>query len=348
MQRTVFIIDNSSYGMKSSTMWSKFAEELGELDCVRRVHIVTGAKVMDTQYIQFHDLQAISANLLHSLKRFSKPNSIFIFTDARDPLVFMIRQQSQIYDLGYKFIGFWNDGTWDQNGVIRNWLRGQDYRWGTKLERALIDCYDYNFTPRESQVYHISKNLSSLSSMTVQFCPLPFSNSIQHEMGIDWGDDKEDIILLNSQPLSKHNKTLFDSLQVEFPDFKFMSVHELGLDTNSYYRLLKRAKIVLSTNSSEVNAFSIVEAMVAGCVPVIPDIDVYSEVIPSKYQYSQEILRPPHINFIRGNGPLIAMIQNIIDNYSEIDMTDDIQQIVDRYYSSEKLKTVIKTIANET
>ncbi len=111
---------------------------------------------VDPEYAPFHDLSVISANLLNQLKRYFKPNSVFIFADVRDPLVFMLRQQNQIYGHGHTFIGIWNDGTYDQFGVIRTWLRGQDYRWSDKLERALMDCYDYNLTPRESQVHHIS------------------------------------------------------------------------------------------------------------------------------------------------------------------------------------------------
>lgn len=342
-KRRVFIIDNSSYGTKSSKMWEDFANELETLDNVSRAVLIRGREVwnVDPEYAPFHDLSVISENLLNQLKRYFKPNSVFIFADARDPLVFMLRQQNQIYGYGHTFIGIWNDGTYDQFGVIRTWLRGQDYRWSDKLERALMDCYDYNLTPRESQVHHISKAISSLTAKTVKYCPLPFSSTLWKQMGLDYSYDKENLVVMNSSGNAKHNEELFKSLQHELPEFTFMSIHSMGLDVNSYYRILSRAKLLISTNSSDINAFSIVESMVAGCIPIVPDIQVYSEVIGEKYLYPHKVLRPPHLNFIREGQVVLEKIHNFLDNYDSIDMTDDIEQIINKHYSSEQLLNIV-------
>ena len=160
-------------------------------------------------------------------------------------------------------------------------------------------------------------------------------------MGLDYSYDKENLVIMNSSGNAKHNEELFKSLQHELPEFTFMSIHSMGLDVNSYYRILSRAKLLISTNSSDINAFSIVESMVAGCIPIVPDIQVYSEVIGEKYLYPQKVLRPPHLNFIREGQVVLEKIRNFLDNYDSIDMTDDIEQIINKHYSSEQLLNIV-------
>lgn len=345
----VFVIDNHSGSVLYNKTWERLSAELDELDGVLRSRIIIGSKMNDPKFSQFHDLAAISNDLLMSLKRFAKKDSIFIFANARDPIAFMLRQHSQIYDLNFTLIGFWLDGTHDQYGELRSYFRGKDYRWSNKLERALFDCFDYNLVPRESQVYHATKSLNAATAKKVMQCPLPFSQTVSDIKSFldNLGDvDKDDMVILNAYPNSYHNKELFDSMEHMFPNYIFMTTYQQPVDRNSYFRLLSRAKVVISTNQADVNTFSIFEAMMFGCIPILPDIDSYSEIFSDKWLYSSKILKPPYLNFIRGSHQIYDKVNYYIENYDEIDMSDEIDDIYKKFYSSDKLKEIILSLIN--
>lgn len=57
-----------------------------------------------------------------------------------------------------------------------------------------------------------------------------------------------------------------------------------------YVRLLCRGDIVVSTSLHEFYGISIIEAVRAGCIPVLPDRLSYPEIFPGKYLYSQGTL----------------------------------------------------------
>jgi glycosyltransferase involved in cell wall biosynthesis len=60
-------------------------------------------------------------------------------------------------------------------------------------------------------------------------------------------------------------------------------VHEGHLPRQAYTDLLLRSDVVVSTATQEFFGIAVVEAMAAGCVPVLPDDLSYPEVVPTRW-----------------------------------------------------------------
>lgn len=63
-------------------------------------------------------------------------------------------------------------------------------------------------------------------------------------------------------------------------------------DAQAYKALLAQCDIVLSTAIHEFQGISVMEAISAGCLPLVPDRLSYRELIPKKYRYRSDIDSP--------------------------------------------------------
>ncbi len=56
-------------------------------------------------------------------------------------------------------------------------------------------------------------------------------------------------------------------------------------DKNRYYALLKKSQFVLSTAEHDFQGIAVLEAVSAGCVPILPNRLAYQELFPKAYRY---------------------------------------------------------------
>lgn len=82
----------------------------------------------------------------------------------------------------------------------------------------------------------------------------------------------------------------FDQIQSTF----VTEVRSFGYisDVNDYYKLLSQCDIVLSTTIHEFQGLSVMEAVAAGCLPLVPRRLSYKEYIESTYCYESDIEDP--------------------------------------------------------
>ncbi len=59
-------------------------------------------------------------------------------------------------------------------------------------------------------------------------------------------------------------------------------------DKKRYYQLLSEGSVVVSTSHHEFFGISVLEAVRAGCVPLVPDRLSYQELFPEQYRYSDD------------------------------------------------------------
>jgi len=82
-------------------------------------------------------------------------------------------------------------------------------------------------------------------------------------------------------------------------------------DAQAYKVLLAQCDIVLSTAIHEFQGISVMEAVSAGCLPLVPDRLSYQELIPEKYRYSSDIDSP--------ESESIAAVDRLLDVASSTD-----------------------------
>jgi len=345
MSVKVLIIDNATGGVAYDKRWDSVQIDLIGGN-VSATGIIPGVKVKDFEYANFQILSALSKNLGWYLKDEIDDNTIVIFPDARNTLAINLHEYRMTTRKKFKIIGFWTDGIYHGDGTTRNRLRGTNYNWSQKFERCLVECYDYNLVFLESSVakfkhYHVKK-----SGNKVLQCALPFTAAINtvREEAKEFGEVKEDLVIMNTSPHDAHDLKIFEALQKEFPSYTFINAYEKDLPHKSYVKLLSRAKVVLSTCNTDSNPYSVLEAMALGCIPVLPDIPIYNEMFDNKWLYNTIILKQPYLNYIRNREQIHGQVRDAVENYTDYDLTTEVQKIHDEYFDSEQLKDIITEI----
>ena len=77
--------------------------------------------------------------------------------------------------------------------------------------------------------------------------------------------------------------TVFADIQRDFPH-RLVHCGYLA-EAGDYHALLRGADVVLSTSLHEFQGLAVLEAVAAGCIPVVPDRLAYREIYPDEYRY---------------------------------------------------------------
>lgn len=78
-------------------------------------------------------------------------------------------------------------------------------------------------------------------------------------------------------------------------------------DAQAYKNLLNQCDFVLSTAIHEFQGISVMEAVSAGCLPLVPDRLSYQELIPEKYRY-KSIIESPELESIAAVDQLLDIL----------------------------------------
>lgn len=103
----------------------------------------------------------------------------------------------------------------------------------------------------------------------------------------------------------RHVPSEFEQLKSSFPE----NIKTFGFvpDVQSYQALLAQCDVVLSTAIHEFQGVSVMEAVSAGCLPLVPDRLAYRELIPEQYRYSSKI-ESPDLESLAAVDRLLAII----------------------------------------
>ena len=113
MSRRVYIVDNDVTGARYNTQWSDFVPEEVKswgYDCV----VIQGLQnaIPNKGFFNNFRSEAILANnvafLLSGNETRIPEDAIFIFPNARNPLVLLLSEMNYLNNTNYKFIGFWD------------------------------------------------------------------------------------------------------------------------------------------------------------------------------------------------------------------------------------------------
>jgi hypothetical protein len=342
----IFVVDNASHGLTYDIRWQLVCEDLKTINNVDSVHFIKGHRNRDYDVSDFFTQSALSSNIIYYLRNYAKKGSVFIFPNARDPLTILLKEYSEKFGLNYVLIGFWNDGSYYQNGDLRTNLRGKNYEWSNRFENSLVSCYDYNLVTIESKLETFRRIYSGRWQDKIMFCPLPYSLVVEdiRKSISDYDIIKEDLIVMNTSPGSVHDEKLFEALQKEYDSFAFVNLYQSKLTTLEYRKVLARAKILFSVNKSDTDPYFVLESMVLGCIPILPDITIYSEMFDSKWLYPNRLTRPPYLNFIREGEIIREKIWKIQKDYVNSQLTQETENVISKYFSSTTLKEILKTL----
>jgi len=236
----------------------------------------------------------------------------FIFMDGWDFGITALKYMSQLNNINIKIYTYLHAGSWDNwdfitQAGLREWAKHTELGWlkacdghfvATEYHKTLITRY-FNREQLKDKIHVVGfpmdwkKELSGLEELK----QMP----------------KKDIIIFPHRLNKEKSPESFDKLKTVLHKYQFITTVDKNLSKEDYYKLLCTAKVVFSASKQETFGIGTVEAMLLGCIPVVPDRLAYVELYNPLFKYN--------------------------DSYTS---RQRIEHIMERYYSSEILDKALK------
>ncbi len=175
-----------------------------------------------------------------------------------------------------KIVGLIYAGTYDQYDFT--FQKGMSY-WGEDLENSWFKILDKIFVATE---FH--KKMILLNRKCDPRKLVVTGHPMVNEMPPN-PPEKEDIIVFPHRLDPEKRPDLFSQIRVPYP-WKTLRSKELCKNKQEFYELLQRSKIAVSFAEQETFGFSMIEAVFADCLPLVPDRLSYSEMYLNEFKYS--------------------------------------------------------------
>lgn len=255
-----------------------------------------------------------------------KNGDVFWFHDLWFPGIEMlsyIRDTTDLNDI--KIYGMLHAGTYDPNDFLTQC--GME-NWGRHFERMLLDIADGIFVATS---YHkeliISKRAGSMEKkVRKKVLVVPFPMYHKTPLASDNYRERENIVVFPHRLAPEKGYKIWQDLKIAgkgmMNDWQFIATKEVCQNKKEYYDLLRRAKYAVSFAKQETWGIAMQEAVLCGCVPIVPSKLAYKEIYPSLFRYSCNNYVQNCINLIKRlqyeEGPeiisyeLMCLRQNII------------------------------------
>ena len=175
--------------------------------------------------------------------------------------------------------GLIHAGSWTDTDFVRDMER-----WAKNFEDTLFDIADTIYCGSDFIKNDIvKKRVIDPDKLVPTGFPLDVENLNKIKPV-----EKEDIVIFSGRNVDEKQPWLFKQMRDKIGDnnIKFINTLEHNFSKEEYYKLLSRAKVVVSFALQENFGFSILEACFLGCIPVVPNRLVYPELYSEKYLYN--------------------------------------------------------------
>lgn len=156
------------------------------------------------------------------------------------------------------------------------------YLWGEDLENSWFRIYDAIVVNSEFQKQMLleSRKVSARKIYVIPYHIEVPDLDLTH---------KENIIVFPHRLDLEKQPNLFDTLKniCTTPGWQWIRTKDIkGLTKNMYYEMLAKAKISVSLALQETFGIAMVESVLLGCVPLVPNRLVYPEIYDPKFVYN--------------------------------------------------------------
>lgn len=233
--------------------------------------------VVGTNYYKASQLQKI-CKLIYEGK--VQKGDIFFFHDLWFPGLEMLAYIRDGLGLQFKIAGMLHAGTWDNHDFLSK--KGMD-KWAEKLEESWFTFIDKIFVATNFHK-NLILDLRCVLHSKIEVISFPIYDTFAINT------PKEKIIVFPHRLDKEKNPQMFEMLAAackkELPEWKFIKTKNVTKTKAEYYNLLDRATFAISFAEQETFGIAMQEAVLAGCIPIVPNRLSYSELYRKIFQYS--------------------------------------------------------------
>lgn len=240
-----------------------------------------------------------------------KAGDKFLITDAWNFIITPIKYMSDLLDIPVEIHSIWHAGAYDPSDIL-GYKMSKPWPW--LQEQSWFMSSDYNYFATNSHKNMFLKNLD----IPEKYEGKAIRSGQPHELIIE--------PLLNRQGGTKTNKVMWphrynadkqpDIAEDLNNDFDMVITQKMDLDKDAYYDVMATSKVIFSCALHENLGISVMEAVLTGAIPVLPDRCSYAEMYLPEFKYPSEWTEN-YDSYVRNKDNLVAFIQERIDNYDE-------------------------------
>jgi hypothetical protein len=233
-----------------------------------------------TQLVRIHKLVA---------KGILRNGDVIFFDDGQFPGVEQIAQYlPQIGYYNVRLYSFMHAGTWDKHDYVHRfnlvpWLFWEEQAWFNIFEKVFVatrfhrDLITKQF-PQYADKVVVTGEPFNTDEILSQVKHIPDFKHRRWDIVYPWRVDTEKGITEFMQLVQRISRTLRRPVSYTIPVVENRSKRE-------YYEILANSKIVLSAAKQETFGIAVAEAVVLGCIPVLPNALSYADIYPYEYLY---------------------------------------------------------------
>ena len=268
-----------------------------------------------------------------------KAGDKFLITDAWNFIITPIKYMSDLLDIPVEIHSIWHAGAYDPSDIL-GYKMSKPWPWA--VESSWFYSSDYNYYASESHRQMFLNNLKI--------------NETYHNRAVRSGQPHELIVdgLVDRQGVAKTDRVMWphrynQDKQPEIAEdlnnnFDMVITQKMDLDKSAYYDVMATSKIIFSCALHENLGISVMEAVLTGAIPVVPDRCSYAEMYLPEFKYPSEWTEN-YDAYVRNKDNLVTFMQDKLDNYDKYaSLINEQQQILIRDYLNSDI--MINSILN--
>jgi len=344
----IVLLNNYSDNNRHRSIWGKYIPEMIS-SWGYEVLLMSGECNMDLGY--YSEAAYSSTDIFKQIMPYIQngklnDDDLIFFADARDYLAIPIMELLLVNNINAKVAGMWRNGIYYSFSDLRKRIDKDNIKKFKYLERSLTGMYDYNLITSEKHFGNFRNNYDSRRNRNNLYtCNYPYSEIISK---VDNNISKEDLVIYNAGNADIMDRKAFEIIENEFPEYDFMVCNTQKFTKNEYEAVMKRAKVLFNTNRTESDPFIILESMMYGVIPIVPDFPIYDEMFPNISTYERKLLNPPYLKLIRNIEQITEPMKNYMTSHDKCrdEMVTSREYALNNFFNSNELKTFFDNVKN--
>ena len=348
----IWIIDLESVPTRYTCQWKTHVPELikqfltnsGEYDSV--IEVIEGpgdipAATTPGAFLNFGGTNIYKSAQIEKLSRYVteglvKSGDHILFTDAWNPGIIQVKYMMELLGIKTFLHGIWHAGSYDPQDFLGRLIGNKP--WVRHAEESFFNCYDHNYFATNFHINIFKENLLKNTEFNNKIVrsglPFEYLKSILKPFADQ--TKKKDLIVFPHRIAPEKQLEIFEDLALAMPSYEWVICQNQNLTKDEYHEILSEAKIVFSANLQETLGISMMEGMLVGAHPMVPDRLSYSEMYPSKYKYPNE-WTTDFDSYIKHKDTICAYVSHILSTHNFGSIIADADQTFSKYFTSTEL-----------
>ena len=318
--KTIYIVPIEPIDQRYSKQWYDYIPKLLSTEITNsglNFNVITISGAIDSDsttsgaFLDFSQTNKYKASQICEISKLFTNGSIipgdkFLVTDAWNFTITSIKYMSELLNIPVEIHSIWHAGAYDPSDILGSKM---SQPWPSYTELGFFHSCDYNYFASE---FHRSMFLTNLNIDQQFHYKAVYSGqpySYLYDEGACYDKPIKNGIIYPHRINPDKQPEIFEHLIDQLP-FNSLMTKKYVLSKDDYYDKLGRAKFIFSCSLNENLGIGMVEGVLAGAIPIVPDRCSYSEMYLDEFKYPSN-WTSSYENYIFHSDNLVKFISDL-------------------------------------